>query len=215
MLELLFIRHGQTEYNAKRLVMGRQPIPLNDVGVRQVEELCARFEDAGVKAVITSPVLRAKQTAERIARHCGDIDVEETDGLAELDYGEWVNRDIDEIIAENPDEWKKYRTRPDEMSFPGGESIGEASVRIGAIADDIVQRYEGGRVALVSHADVIKIALVHLMGFELRHMARFSIDNCAVCMMRISESSGRRLVLLSCTDSLGLKGESVDAEVRP
>ena len=215
MLELLLIRHGQTDYNAKRLVMGRQPIPLNDMGLRQVEEISERFEGTGVQAVITSPVLRARQTAEMIAKHCGGIDVEEAAGLAELDYGEWVNRDIDELIAENPVEWKKYRTRPHEMSFPGGESMEDASKRIGAFADGIGERYEVGRVVLVSHADVIKIALVHLMGFELRHMARLSIDNCAVCMLRMTESSGPRLVLLSCTDSLGLKGESVDAEVRP
>jgi broad specificity phosphatase PhoE len=215
MLELLLIRHGQTDYNAKRLVMGRQPIPLNDVGLRQAEELSRKLEGADIHAVITSPVLRAKQTAERIAKSCGGIDVEEAAGLAELDYGDWVNRDIDEIIAENPGEWKKYRTRPEAMGFPGGESIADASKRVGAFAEGVARRYEGGRVALVSHADVIKIALVHLLGLELRYMARLSVDNCAVCMLRMTEKNGPRLVMLSCTDSLNLKGESVDAEVRP
>lgn len=215
MLELLFIRHGQTDYNAKRLVMGRQPIPLNDMGIRQVDELSEKLKGTGIRAVIASPVLRAKQTAERIAKGLGGIGVDEAPEIAELDYGDWVGRDIDEIIAENPGEWRKYRTRPDTMSFPGGESIEGASRRIGAFADGVVERFDEGRVALVSHADVIKIALVHLMGLELKQMARFSIDNCAVCMLRISPKSGRRLVLLSCTDSLGLRESNVDAEVRP
>jgi broad specificity phosphatase PhoE len=215
MWELLLIRHGQTDYNASRKVMGRQPIPLNDVGLRQVGELARKLEGSDIHAVITSPVLRAKQTAEEIAKCCGGIEVEEAAGLAELDYGEWVNRDIDELIAENPVEWKKYRTRPNEMSFPGGESIEQASKRIGAFADDVARRYEGGRIALVSHADVIKIALVHLLGLKLGQMAKLSIDNCAVCMLRMTENTGPRLVLLSATDSLGLRGENVDAEVRP
>jgi broad specificity phosphatase PhoE len=214
MLEILFVRHGQTEFNARRQVMGRQPIPLNDLGLKQAEELAERLAASGIRAVITSPVLRAKQTAEAIGAKLG-LEVEEAAELAELDYGEWVNRDIDELIAENPAEWKKYRTRPDRMSFPGGESVGQASKRIGAFADGVVKRLGYGRVALVSHADVIKIAMVHLLGLELKHMARLSIDNCAVCMLRLTENSGPRLVILSAADSLGLVGTSVDAEVRP
>jgi len=214
MLELLFIRHGQTEYNAKRQVMGRQPVPLNDLGLRQAGELAERLEGSRIRAVITSPVLRAKQTAEAIGAKLG-LKVQEAEALAELDYGEWVNRDIDELIAENADLWREYRTRPDRTSFPGGESIQGASKRIGAFADGLTKTIGEGRVAIVSHADVIKIAIVHLLGLDLRHVARFSIDNCAVCMLRLTESGGPRLVILSAADCLGLKSVSIDTEVRP
>ncbi len=215
MLELMLVRHGQTDYNAKRLVMGRQPIPLNGVGIEQVDQLAGRFEGGDIDAVITSPVLRARQTADVIAKRCGGLAVEEAMELAELDYGEWVNRDIDALIAANPGEWKKYRTRPDRMSFPGGESIKGASRRVGAYLDGLVKRFGRGRLVLVSHADVIKIAIVHLLGLDLRHVARLSIDNCAVCMVRITPNSGPRLVILSGADSMGLKTASVDAEERP
>jgi len=215
MLELIFIRHGQTDYNAKRLVMGRQPIPLNDVGAEQVDQLAGKLEGGGIDAVITSPVLRARQTADAIAKRLGGLGVEEAAALAELDYGEWVNRDIDVLIAENPGEWRKYRTRPDSMRFPGGESIKDASRRVGAYLDGLVKMSEGKRLVLVSHADVIKIAIVHLLGLDLRQMARLSIDNCAVCMVRMTPNSGPRLVILSGTDCLGLKAADVDAEVRP
>ena len=215
MLELLLIRHGQTDYNAKRKVMGRLPIPLNVAGHEQAEKLAERLDGEGLHAILTSPVLRARQTSEVIAAKQNGVAVEDAEALAELDYGDWVDMDIDEVTADNPEAWATYRSRPHEMRFPGGESLADASARIGSFLNEVSDRFDDGMVALVSHADVIKMALLHLLGLPLKHLANISIDNCSISMVRMAPDTGPRLVMLSGFDGVGMKAHKVDSEVRP
>ena len=83
-MELLFIRHGQTDWNAKRRIMGRRPVPLNDFGREQAERLAGYLSGADLRAVITSPVVRARETADIIASRQDGLDVETDEGLTPL-----------------------------------------------------------------------------------------------------------------------------------
>lgn len=193
MLELVFMRHGRTDWNNKRLVMGRRPVPLNVEGRAQAERSAKFLGSANFEAVVTSPVARAIETAEIIARH-GGLTVERDERLAEIDYGDWVGRSFSEVAAQNPAVWEEYHTNPGGVIVPGGEAIADVVKRVGDAMGDIQGRFHDGRVAIVSHADVIKIAILHLLDLDLGKIGRFTIDNCAIMLVRVYQGVGPRLV---------------------
>lgn len=203
MLEFLLIRHGQTDWNVGQMVMGRQPIPLNDKGREQARDLGAFLAGAGLSRVITSPVLRALETARIIAQAAGGVAVEEEEGLSEIDYGEWVNLSFAELLTRHCETWRRYREDPNDLVLPGGESMAEVVARVAGVIDRVRTAQPDGRVALVSHADIIKIALLHLLGLELKTILKLSIDNCAMLLVRFTPELGPRLVLYNAANGFG------------
>lgn len=216
MLELLLIRHGQTDWNAQQKVMGRQPIPLNATGRRQAEAAAAFLAEARLDAIIASPVRRTMQTAEIIAAP-HDLAVEEDEGLAEIDYGDWVNMSFAELKELHGETLTRYRLDPGDLMLPGGESMPQVAARVGRTLAAVRERFDDGRacppyesdcgrgrrVALVSHADIIKIALLDLLGFDLHTLIRFSIDNASITLVRIYPEIGPRLILYNPENGFG------------
>ncbi len=203
MLELLLIRHGQTAWNAKRKVMGRRPIPLNERGQRQAEGVAAYLKDAPIDRIFTSPVARARQTAQIIAGPHAGLTVEEHEGFTEIDYGKWTDYGFDDLPVHFAEGWRQYRADPASSVFPGGESMRDAAARICAAVDGIVASDSDSRVAVVSHADVLKVALTHALGLGIDRLARFAIDNCAVLIVRLGGEGGSRLVLANQLNGFG------------
>lgn len=203
MLELLLIRHGQTEWNVMQKVMGRQPIPLSDRGRAQAEALSDYLSEAKLSAVISSPVLRAMQTAGIVASRHDGIEVEPDEGLSEIDYGEWVNLTFAELTEKHGETWRRYREDPNDLVLPGGESMPEVAARVKALVDRVRARFPEGRVALVSHADVIKLVLIELIGLDIKHILRLSIDNCSMLLVRVREDTGARLIMYNPQNGFG------------
>jgi broad specificity phosphatase PhoE len=210
MLELVFIRHGQTAYNAGRKVMGRNPVPLNEEGRRQAQAVASRLRKIPFDAILSSPMQRAMETAGILAAGREGMVVEACEGIQELDYGDWVDLSFDEVIARYAQEWQTYRSDPANATLPGGENMRDACTRIGTFVQGAIKRFATGRVALVSHADVIKIAMLCALGMELEYMKMLTVDNCAVCMIRISERAGAKLVLLGCSEGLASEAMNLD-----
>jgi broad specificity phosphatase PhoE len=203
MLELLFIRHGQTEWNSKRQVMGRKPIPLNEAGRAQAMAAASFLATASIDVILSSPVERAMETARIIATKQSGLAVEEAPAFIEIDYGDWVDCTFDELATRFPEEWKCYRTEMARASFSGGESIKDAAARIHAGVDGLLARPGVERAVVVSHADVLKIALVHVLGFKLETIQRFAIDNGTVLLVRFSRDGGPRLVMANTLMGFG------------
>lgn len=203
MLEILLIRHGRTEWNTRALVMGRRPVPLDGVGRAQAEGLSRFLIDAGLRAIVSSPVERAVQTARIIAEKQGEISVELDERLSEIDYGDWVGLSFADLAEKYAEGWHGYKHAPLDAVLPGGEAVKDVVERIADAVDDVRSRFDDGRVALVSHADPIKIALAHLLGFDVNGIARFSIDNCAMLLVRCYPDVGPRLVLYNSRNGFG------------
>lgn len=203
MLELLFIRHGQTDWNFKRLVMGRKPIPLNDVGREQAKGIAEYLHKGKLTAVISSPVLRAMETASAVAKP-HSLDVIPDDGFAEVDYGDWVGRGFDELACDSAELWRDYHLKPLSTTLPNGEAMTDVVKRISNSVTKIVNKYSSGRVAIVSHADVLKIAIAGLMGIDLNLISKMSIDNCAMMLIRLQKEVGPRLIFYNYKNGFGL-----------
>ena len=192
MKELLLIRHGQTDWNRDRKIMGRKPIPLNETGRKQAEKLAGYLAASPLDICISSPVLRAFETAQIV---CSQQNVKPVlrEELAEIDYGTWVDQTFSWIHENQAEAWEKYRTDPNDLIFPGGESIQNVAQRMGVLIDEALKVYPGQRVAFVSHADVLKFAIAHIFQFPLTILRQFSFENCGVALIRYDEDLGPRL----------------------
>lgn len=203
MNEFLFIRHGQTDWNSAQRVMGRQPIPLNKVGRDQAAKIAAYLKDTEAAAVITSPVKRAVETAQIIVDSRPGLKLIVEEGLNEIDYGEWVNLTITEVTANYPDVWENYHGRPEDMVIPGGETLKQALGRTIETMERLKKKYPEGRLLLVSHADVIKLAIVGLMGWPINMFKSFSMDNGGMILLREHPLLGMRMVWYNPLNGVG------------
>lgn len=149
------VRHGRTVANAGGLLQGRIDNPLDDLGRRQARAAAAMV--GPVDAVITSPLVRAAETAAAFASATAVVT---DDRWLELDYGAWDGRPVADVPAET---WARWRR---DLSFrpPGGESLGELGVRIRAALDDLVADAPGDHVVVVTHVSPIKAAVAWALG---------------------------------------------------
>jgi broad specificity phosphatase PhoE len=173
----LFMRHGETTWNREGRVMGRNPVELDAEGRAQVAASIAFARLLAPDLIITSPLPRARQSAEIIAEGVGGVPVAEDPQLSEVLYGRWEGMVYDDLV--NDTDYINYREHPLDAPTPGGETIvqvqsrGVEAVRR-AIADNRDQR-----ILFVSHGDIIRTVLCHFMRLELAHFRRIRVDNAA------------------------------------
>lgn len=181
MCELLLIRHGQTDWNAGRKVMGRQPIGINAVGERQLRALASALRTHAVHAIYASPTARTQQSAALIAENYA-VPVQEIPEFVEIDYGDWVNEPFANV--ESQEIFSDYLLRPSQMQIPGGERPREVLERVQRGLARLREQHDGARVVVVSHADVIKAALLHVLGAPLDQWQQLHIDNGSLSVVR-------------------------------
>lgn len=156
---LLLLRHGETPLSAERRFSGLGDPELTPRGLDQAARAAERL--AAVErpeAIVSSPLKRARQTAETVARACGGLDVIIDTDLRETDFGDWEGYTYTEIQRRWPDELAAWLTDPD-LAPPGGESFTAVAQRVQRGRDRLIERYEGRRVAVVSHVTPIKSLL--------------------------------------------------------
>jgi len=171
----LFMRHGETPWNREGRVMGRNPIELDAEGRAQVEAAIPFARLLKPELIITSPLIRARQSAEIIANGVGDVAVTEDPQLAEVQYGRWEGMVYDDLV-DDPD-YAKYRVDPLTLPTPGGETIVQVQSRGVEAVRRVIAENPGRRILFVSHGDIIRTVLCKLMGLELEHFRRIRVDN--------------------------------------
>ncbi|MBI4125218.1 MAG: histidine phosphatase family protein [Deltaproteobacteria bacterium] len=196
-MDLLLIRHGRTDWNEEPRVMGAKPIPLNEAGIAQARHLRDWLAQIEIHAVYSSPILRARQTAGIIAEGRGDLKVIDEPGVAEIDYGDWIGLSFSEVAEKYQKEYQTYLTHPSKMRVPGGEQVAKVQKRAVGAVEKMKKKHAGGRVAVVSHADVIKAILVHYLEIPLDAMQRVGCDNGSLAIFRFGTEWGDRLAALN------------------
>jgi broad specificity phosphatase PhoE len=156
---ILLARHGETEWNRERRFQGQLDVPLSDVGREQARDLARLVEGEGLRRVVASPLVRARETAEIVGAQLG-LDVDLDDRLKEIDVGDWERRLKDDVEREDPETWAAFRAAGEDWRFPGGESLQEQQDRV---VDALVDVTQAGVLPalLVCHRGVIRCALAH------------------------------------------------------
>jgi len=191
---ILLVRHAAHGHLDRRL-SGRMPgVPLSDEGRAQAARLGAALVAEGIDRVECSPLDRTRETAAAIAGASGLPAPTPVDALVELDLGRWTGSTFDELRGD-PD-WDRWNAQRGTARVPGGETMGEAQARI-AHHLDRVARADGGRtVAMVTHSDMIRAAVAHVLGLPLDNLLRFDIDPASVTRI-VAGDWGARLVGLN------------------
>lgn len=181
---LLFLRHGRTSDNVARRFSGPHGADpgLDDVGRHQVAAVAAALGDARIDAVVSSPLRRARETAEVIASALG-LGVVVDPALADFDPGGWDGRTTDEVRATSPAWHAAWSVSPD-VAPPDGESVRAVQARVLAGIRALVDKYVGRRVLLVSHAVPIGAAVTAALEAPLASALRLQIANGSLSVVR-------------------------------
>ncbi len=179
-MRLYLIRHGRTDWNDERRIMGVGPVPLNEEGRRTVRRLAEALAGDRIPVIYTSTVARATETAEILAEVWGARIVPEP-ALNESPFERWVGKRYSEL-SDDPD-FRLYSTKPSESSFSLNEGMRDIQQRALGAVERIVSENGEGKAAAVSHSDVIKPVVAHLLGMDLDSMHRLSIANASATLV--------------------------------
>lgn len=179
MTRVYLIRHCTTDNNVKGIFQGSIDIELGEQGLAQAKCLARRFSDAALKAVYTSPLKRARQTAEAICDHYRFAPVVQ-DRLRELHGGLLEGHTSAYNNEKFPECMQCLSVRPALFRAPQGESCREVYDRMLAVMDEIVGRHPGEEIAVVSHGLAIQLYLGYVNGVVFEELERYIVGNGAV-----------------------------------
>lgn len=187
-MKLIFIRHGETPWNTEHRVQGRTDIPLNARGEAQavsVAEAVARFSP---DRIYSSPLKRARRTAELVAKRCGIEKITDMDELVEIRFGLWEGKNAAEIEAEFPDVWRDWSWlhRPADCARLEAESADEILGRTLRAVERIISEGDGTAV-IVTHTMPIKLFFSYAMHMPAENTRRLRLDNCSMSEVDLSD----------------------------
>jgi len=198
MNRFLLVRHGETDWNKDRRIMGRDPIGLNETGRAQSRRLHAALQCLKIDRVYSSPVLRAEQTARILCEGTG-LQPSFHPLLVEVDYGEWVGRTFASIRETSG--YVPYFERLDTPVAPGGETLHQVRDRGLKFLEEVKGMHPEEAVMVVTHADWIKCLLMHFLAVPFENIWRLRIDNATASLIE-SENRGFRVLTVNHGDSL-------------
>lgn len=178
--ELYLVRHGQTSANVNRQLVGSTDIPLDPLGERQAAQVGMRFAGIEINGIVTSPLQRARRTADEIARTTGHEPVV-VPGLTEMNFGDLEGYTIQQVLEQFPEMREQLDDLHDlDLGWPGGETRGGFHTRVMATFLGIIERYENQSLAVVCHGGVIGSFYAQLEGGPHNDLVRYAVANCSV-----------------------------------
>lgn len=200
---LLLIRHGTNDMVGKRLA-GRLPeVHLNDEGRQQAQDLAQLLKKLPVRAIYSSPLERAVETAQPLADQL-NLSVQIHPGLLEVDFGAWSGNTVDEMQSQEL--WKTVQENPSRVRFPGGEAVSEAQRRVVDALDGLNRQYAAeDMVACFSHCDTLRLAVAYYLNIPLDDFQRLSLDTASVSILFLNEGKPKLLCLNQTTSLENLK----------
>ncbi|MDP9022984.1 MAG: histidine phosphatase family protein [Actinomycetota bacterium] len=194
MATVVLVRHAVTAATGSRLG-GRTPAPLTEEGRAQAEAVAERLAHTRLAAVYASPIRRTLETAATIAAR-QRRDVRQLDGVQEFDYGSWTDRSLKQLRRTRL--FESIQQTPGRVTFPGGESFVAAQSRAVLAIEQVVNAHPGkATIAVVSHADVIKIVIAHYAGIQLDLFQRLVISPGSVSQLALPRRGIPRLLGLN------------------
>lgn len=173
------LRHGQTELSIERRFSGRSDPPLTQLGQVQAAAAARSPALAGADRIVSSPLLRARQTAAAVGTVLG-LPVQVDAALRETDFGDWEGYTFAEVQARWPAELDAWLTDP-AVPPPGGESFAQTSVRVGQARDRIRER--AGETVVVSHVGPIKELARDAVLAPLAALYRLHLDLASITLI--------------------------------
>jgi broad specificity phosphatase PhoE len=210
MTRILVIRHGETQWNIEKVFRGRADVPLSDRGREQARLTGQALASARLAAVYSSPLTRARDTAEAVAASQG-LAVSVDQRLVDMSFGEWEGKPLPQVESAWPDLYRAWLTSPALFRAPGGESLPQVRARAWSLVEEVAHRHARGGVALVSHRVPCKLIMCCALGAGEAQFWRLRLDTASVSVI---ERSGEQWVVTRLNDTHHLRtiGEEEGAD---
>lgn len=192
MTQLLLIRHAVNDFVKSGKLAGWTPgVHLNEDGKAQAAALGERLAHLPIKQLYASPLERTMETAEAIRVHHPHLAIIPNEGIGEVRYGDWEGAHIAALRGRKM--WQVVQEYPSRAVFPNGEAMRAVQNRVVNELEGLVERHPGEMVVVVSHADVIKMALAHFLGMHLDQFQRLIISPASISVIALGH--GRPAVM--------------------
>lgn len=184
MLNVYLLRHGETQWNADgNRYCGRTDIPLTNNGISQAQIVRDQLQPMHFDAIYSSPLVRAKQTAE-IASSRKDIIVDNR--LIEIDFGEWESKPKEEFIPLDPMLWERWCKDPGTTQAGGtGEMASTVVNRVNAFYEFVLNKHTEGNILVVGHNGINRFYLAFKLGMPLKNYRQIVQENSAVTLFAL------------------------------
>jgi len=168
---------------------GRTPgICLNEKGKQEAERLANGLNGTRLHAIYSSPLERAVETAEAIARRM-KLDVQKNHAINEIEFGDWTGKSLEALSSD--ERWHRFNSHRSMTVIPRGESFLDVQNRIVEELGRLAEEHGDARVAIVSHADVIKAAVSYFVATSIDLLQRLEIPPCSVSVIEMSRESSQ------------------------
>ena len=200
---LLFIRHGETDWNRQQRFQGQIDVPLNDAGLAQAARLGQRLASDSHDLLLCSDLTRAQQTAAPLARAWG-LQPLLVPGLREQFFGDWEGLDVPTIKAQHGALWPQWLQHDGDFSLPGGgESLRQFHARVMAAVQQVVAQHAGRRLVIVTHGGVLDMLWRSAQGLPISGLRTCDIPNTGLNQLRWT---GGQLLIERWADAAHLDG---------
>jgi len=185
--QIIFLRHGQAKNNTDRILAGRtEGIPLTETGIKQAEHTAELLQHMNISKVYSSPIQRAKHTAEIVGKH-NSLDVTIDERLIELDMGKFTGMPYDEIFNSHGNVFMKFYNGELEIAHNGVETFSDVKKRVLGIVDHVLENHPDENVVLVTHMDPIKAMLSTIVDLSATNLFELIIANASLNIFREKE----------------------------
>ena len=202
MVKVVFVRHGQTEWNVSGRYQGQSDVALSAAGIEQAAKLAANFPVEHIDAIYASDLIRARVTAETVAKRVG-LGVNLEPAFRELSFGDWEGLTYEQIVASSPDAMENFLAHPDILDIPHGESFPEVQQRAMSRLQELIQKHEGQTIMVAAHGAVLRTMLTAALHMPLQYLWSIRQFNTAVNIVRYDAEGNPTVELLNSTAHLG------------
>lgn len=187
------VRHAAHDHLGSFLA-GRTPgIALGEAGVSQAQRLGQRMMREHLDAIYTSPRERTRQTAGSIASACGLGTPQITEALDEVNFGDWTGKIFSTLDQDA--RWRRWNSMRSFVRAPNGETMLDVQIRVWDLIEELSSKSDGKRLALVSHSDVVKAAVCHILGLPIDAWLRFDVEPASVTHMVVGDWGAKIITL--------------------
>lgn len=192
------VRHGKTQWNLLKKTQGKLDSPLTEEGIEAAKILREKIETLSIDRVYSSDLKRAMHTAEILMP---GRTIREMSGFREIDFGVWEGKTIDVIKTDYAKMHDTWRSAPEQVHFPSGESMLQAQERVLRTFWSIDAAEEDKNILVVAHGMIIKLLLVGLLEAPMVKMFHMTQNNLAMNVIK-TNAQGANIVTVNDTSFL-------------
>ena len=202
MASIILVRHSRSTANTAGVLAGQAPgISLDEVGQNQAQGLIARIGDVEISRTISSPLQRCIETISPWHQSHGKSAIEIDDNFIESNYGSWTGQNLSDLAKEPL--WKEVQKQPSKVTFPNGESFQEMFSRVSEGLDKVIENLgDEDNVIIVSHGDIIKLAIAKVLDLPIDNFQKLVIDPASISIVKVEKDGDlKRTALISMNES--------------